>query len=208
MTPHSRSSLPAVVFDIGGVLIDWNPRHLYRKLFAGNDDAMERFLAEVCTPDWNHAQDAGRPFAEAVAELSSRHPQHARLIAAYQTRWPEMVAGAIEGTGEIVRGLKRQGVNLFALTNFSTETFPLVRHRFEVLDLFDGFVVSGELGVAKPDPEIYRHLLTTHGLNANSCVFIDDQPVNVAAAAALGFDAIAFSDAPSLRQALAIRGLD
>lgn len=208
MTPYSPSSLPAVVFDIGGVLIDWNPRHLYRKLFAGDDDAMERFLAEVCTPAWNHAQDAGRPFAEAVAELSGRHPQHAQLIAAYQTRWPEMVAGAIEGTGEIVRRLKRRGVRLYALTNFSTETFPLVRHRFEILDLFDGCVVSGELGVAKPDPEIYRHLLTAHGLTASSCVFIDDQPVNVAAAAALGFDAIAFSDAASLRQELAIRGLD
>lgn len=208
MTPNSSTSLPAVVFDIGGVLIDWNPRHLYRKLFAGDDAAMERFLAEVCTPAWNHAQDAGRPFAEAVVELSGLYPQHAPMIAAYQARWPEMVAGAIEGSFEIVRRLKRRGVRLYALTNFSTETFPLVRHRFEVFDLFDGCVVSGALGVAKPDPEIYRYLLSAHGLTAGSCVFIDDQPVNAAAAAALGFDAIVFSDAASLRRALALRGLD
>jgi hypothetical protein len=129
----------------------WNPRHLYRELFAGDgDDAMEWFLAEVCTPEWNLQQDAGRPFAEAVAELTRRFPEHAELIAAYDTRWEEMVRGAHDETIEIVRELKTQGTPLYCLTNFSAEKFPSMRRRFDVFDLFDGTVVSAEIGMVKP----------------------------------------------------------
>jgi haloacid dehalogenase-like hydrolase len=145
--------MSAVIFDVGGVLIDWNPRHLYRKLFDGDaDDAMERFLAEVCTPEWNLRQDAGRPFAEAVAELAERFPEHADLIAAYDLRWEEMLQGAHVETVEIVRELRAQGTPLYCLTNSSTEKFPLMQRRFDVFDLFDGIVVSGEAWSSRIPP--------------------------------------------------------
>jgi len=197
----------AVIFDVGGVLIDWNPRHLYRKLFGGDDAAMERFLADVCTMDWNLRQDAGRPFAEAVADLAALHPEHAALIEAYDSRWEEMVPGPVPGSEAIVRALKARGVPLYALTNFSREKFALTRARFAVLALFDGIVVSAEIGLVKPDPAIYHHLLDCFGLAAGDCVFIDDNAQNVAAAAALGMTAIRFTSAEALARDLAGLGL-
>lgn len=195
-----------VVFDLGGVLIDWNPRHLYRRLFD-DEAAMERFLAEVCSPAWNARQDAGRPWSEAVAELVARFPAQADLIAAYRGRWTEMLGGAIEGTVDVLRELKAGGARLYALTNWSQETFPAARERFDFLADFAGIVVSGEEGLVKPDPLLYRRLIDRHALVPERTLFIDDAPANVAAAEALGMRGHRFEDARRLRAWLVGHGL-
>jgi len=197
----------AVVFDLGGVLIDWNPRHLYRRLFDGDDAAMERFLTEVCAQAWNERQDAGRPFAEGVAELVARFPDLAELIAAYDQQWEDMLAGPISGSVAILAGLRRRGIPLYALTNFSAEKFPIARRRFDFLAWFDGIVVSGEIGLIKPDPGIFRHLTATFGLQPETTLFIDDSVHNVAGAAALGFAAVQFLGPAQLEAELAAFGL-
>ena len=196
----------AVVFDLGGVLIDWDPRYLYRKLLA-DEAAVEEFLATVCTPEWNAEQDRGRPFAEGVAELVERHPEHAAAIAAYHERWPEMVAGDIPGTVEVLAELQAAGVPLYALTNWSAETFAITRGRFEFLEWFDGLLVSGEERVTKPDPAIFQLLLDRFGLDPTATVFVDDSEANVAAARRLGFDAIGFTGHEELRRELVARRL-
>jgi 2-haloacid dehalogenase len=196
----------AVVFDLGGVLIDWDPRHLYRKLLA-DEAAVEEFLATVCTPEWNAELDRGRPFAEGVAELVERHPEHAATIAAYHERWPEMVAGDIPGTVEVLAELRAAGVPLYALTNWSAETFAITRGRFEFLEWFDGLLVSGEERVTKPDPAIFQLLLDRFGLDPTATVFVDDSEANVAAARRLGFDAIRFTGHEELRRELVARRL-
>jgi 2-haloacid dehalogenase len=197
----------AVIFDVGGVLVDWNPRHLYRKLFAGNDAAMERFLTRVCSLTWNLMQDAGRPFATGVEELSARHPEYAELIAAYDERWEEMVPRALDEVVTIARELAARGVPLYGLTNFSREKFPLVQRRFDFFELFAGIVVSGEVGAIKPDPAIYLHLFDRFALAPEGCLFVDDSPINVVGAEAVGLPSIRFTDADSLRKELQARGL-
>ena len=127
------TSIRSVVFDLGGVLIDWDPRHLYRRIFRGDEAAMERFLAEVCTPEWNEEQDAGRSFAEGVALLQARHPEHRDRIAAFHLRWDEMLAGVIPGAAEILRDVKAAGNPVYALSNWSAETWPIAERRFEFL---------------------------------------------------------------------------
>jgi len=201
------SSKQAVVFDLGGVLIDWNPRHLYRKMFNGAEEAMERFLSEICTPEWNARQDEGRPFTEATGELIARHPEQAEFIRAFFDRWPEMVAGAIEQTVEILDELKRAGYEIYALSNWSAETFPHARKRFRFFDWFDGVVISGEIGLVKPNREIFDFLLEKTGRRAAECVFIDDSPANTDAARELGFDAIHFRSPRQLRDELMNRGI-
>jgi 2-haloacid dehalogenase len=196
----------AVVFDLGGVLIDWDPRHLYRKLLA-DEAAVEEFLATVCTPEWNAELDRGRPFAEGVAELVERHPEHAAAIAAYHERWPEMVAGDIPGTVEVLAELRAAGVPLYALTNWSAETFAITRGRFEFLEWFDGLMVSGEERITKPDPAIFQLLLDRFGLDPAATVFVDDSEANVAAARRLGIDAIRFTGHDELRRELVARRL-
>src|SRR5262249_29163248 len=197
----------AMIFDLGGVLIDWNPRHLYRKMFGGDEEAMERFLSEICTPEWNARQDEGRPFAEATEELIARHPKQAGLIRAFFDRWPEMVAGAIKETVGILAELKKAGHNLYALSNWSAETFPHARKRFQFFDWFDGAVISGEIGLVKPNREIFDFLLEKAGRRAEECVFIDDSLTNVAAASELGFDVIHFRSPRQLRDALVNRAI-
>ncbi|WP_434026079.1 HAD family hydrolase [[Pseudomonas] boreopolis] len=204
--PTPRPSIDTVVFDLGGVLIDWDPRHLYRQLFDDHD-AMERFLADICSPQWNLQQDAGRPWREAVAELSARHPAHAALIAAYHARWPEMLAGEIPGSVAILHELRERGLRLYALTNWSHETFPVARERFPFLRWFEGILVSGEERLIKPDPAIFRLLLSRYGIAPQRAVFIDDAPHNVAGAAAEGLHAVRFRDAAQLRRDLAALGL-
>jgi 2-haloacid dehalogenase len=194
-----------VVFDVGGVLIDWNPRYLYRKLLP-DDPAVERFLNEVCTPEWNGEQDRGRPWAEAVAHLAVRFPEHAALISAYDARWGEMVAGAFDDSVAVLGELRSAGVPLYALTNFSTDKFRQARERFEFLNWFDGIVVSGEERLVKPDPRIYQVLLDRYGLRVESTVYLDDAPANVAAARALGMVGLHFTGAARLRSDLARLG--
>jgi 2-haloacid dehalogenase len=196
----------AVVFDLGGVLIDWDPRYLYRKLLA-DEAAVEEFLATVCTPEWNAEQDRGRPFAEGVAELVERHPVHAAAIAAYHERWTEMLGGDFPGTVELLAGLRDAGVPLYALTNWSAETFGIARERFGFLEWFDGVLVSGEERMIKPDPAIFRLFLDRFGLDPGATFYVDDSRSNVAAAAELGFDAVQFTGPEQLRRDLAARGL-
>jgi 2-haloacid dehalogenase len=197
----------AVVFDLGGVLIDWNPRYLYRRLFAGDEAAMERFLAEVCTPAWNDEQDRGRPFADACALLARERPELRELIEAWPSRFDETMAGPMPGTVEILGELRARDVPLYALSNWSAETFPRALARFPFLHWFRGVVISGALRIAKPDRAIYQHLLDAHQLRAEDTLFIDDAPRNVDAAASLGMQPVRFTDAAALRAALVDLGL-
>ena len=205
--PAATSNRRVVIFDLGGVLIRWDPRNLYRKLFPGDEHAMEAFLGNVCTVEWNERQDAGRTFADAVAELVPRHADKIELIEAIGRRFDEMITGALEGTVEILAHLKRAGVPRYALTNWSAETFPPQRDRFEFLSWFDGIVVSGEEGVIKPDARIFRILLERYGIAADEAVFIDDNPGNAAAAQALGIHGIHFRSPELLRRELATLGI-
>ncbi|MGQ9371060.1 HAD family hydrolase [Azospirillum sp. A39] len=196
-----------VVFDIGNVLIEWDPRHLYRDLFDGDEDLMEHFLANVCTAAWNLEQDRGRTWEEAVRVLTAEHPECSELIRAYDERWMEMVPGEIPGTPDILRALKERGVPLYSITNFSVDKLALARRRFDFLSLFDGVVVSGEERLVKPDPAIYRRLLDRYGLAAADCVFIDDAPANVEGARDAGMHALHFSGAAKLHGELTAMGL-
>ena len=196
-----------VIFDLGGVLIDWDPRHLYRKLFGGDEAAMEEFLGTVCTPDWNERQDAGRSFADAEAELITAYPGKAALIRAWNARFDEMIPGAIEGAVAVMQELKARGTPLYALSNWSAETFAGQPRRFPFLAHFDGIVVSGNEGVIKPDPRIFRLLMDRYKVPAEAAVFIDDNPRNAEAASALGIHGIHFRSHAALRRELAALGL-
>ena len=196
-----------VVFDLGGVLIDWNPRHLYRKLFGADEAGMERFLAEVCTPEWNARLDAGYPFADAVAEAIAAHPDHAELIGAYWERWPEMLGTAVDGTVAILSEVRRAGYRTYALSNWASETFAITRQRYPFLDELDGILISGEVGIGKPNPAIFREFLSRFDLWPDKTIYIDDWDLNVAAAASLGMTAIHFHDAAALRTELRRLGL-
>lgn len=196
-----------VIFDLGGVLLDWNPRHLYRSLFAGDDAAMEHFLANVCNSEWNRQQDAGRTIAEACALLRAVHADKAELIDAYYAGHLDMIAGPIAGTVEILGELRACGTKLYFLSNYSAETYPLALGRFEFLSWFAGGIVSGEHGVVKPDPAIYRLLIERCGIDPLRAVFIDDVATNAAAARAFGIHGIHFTGADALRSELAELGL-
>jgi 2-haloacid dehalogenase len=194
-------TIKAIVFDFGGVLVDWNPWYLYRNDFE-DEDAMHGFLREIGFAEWNHEQDKGRAFADAVAIHSERFPQHAGMIRAYDERWVESVGGEIAGTVEILRELKRAGYLLYGLSNWSAEKFVFVRERFAFFELFDGIVLSGEVKLAKPEPEIFGLLLAQSGQNAENCLFIDDSEKNIRAAEALGFQTVQFVSPEQLEREL------
>ena len=202
----SEPAPPVVVFDLGGVLVDWNPRYLYRKLIA-DERVMEHFLGEVCNDAWNVQQDAGRPFAVALDEAIARHPAQRPLIEAYWERWSEMLAGPIAGTVDVLQALHAAGIELHAITNWSAETFPVARERYDFLGWFGTVVVSGEEGLVKPDRRIFDRMLARIGRRAAECVYIDDSLPNVVMAELLGFDVVHFQDPPRLAEALAERGL-
>jgi 2-haloacid dehalogenase len=185
----------ALVFDFGGVLMDWNPRYLYQKFFPGDPQAVERFLAEIGFFEWNGRQDAGLPFSQAVAELCALHPEHEALIQAYDTRWEETIGGAIQPTVAVLQALHEAGYPLYGLSNWSVEKFALVRPQYEFFGWFDRIVISGEAGVAKPDVRIFQLLLDQIGRPAEECVFIDDSKVNIDVAGQLGFKTILFRSA-------------
>jgi 2-haloacid dehalogenase len=198
---------PAIIFDFGGVLIDWDPRYLYAPLFDNDADAMERFLTEIGFVEWNTEQDRGRPFAVAVNELSERFPHYADYIRAYDERWEQSIGGAIEETVALLVALKRAGFVLYGLSNWSAETFRRIRHQYPFLDLFDEIVLSGEVQIIKPDPRIYEVLLERIKRAAPDCLFIDDSEVNVAVAEELGFQTIRFTSPEQLGRELIARGL-
>jgi 2-haloacid dehalogenase len=195
------------IFDLGGVLVDWDPRYLYRKLFDGDTDAMEEFLATVCTQSWNEQQDAGRPFADACSSLKLIHPHKAALIDAWIERYDEMLAGPISGTVEILPELNSRRIPLYALSNWSAETFPIALERFEFLKWFRGVMLSGEVKLLKPDPRIFKLFLKTFALDPALTVYIDDREPNVNAATACGMHGIVFTDAATLRTDLQRLGL-
>lgn len=197
----------AVIFDVGRVLFDWHPRFLYERLIE-DDRALDAFLRDVVTEAWHFQHDAGRPFAETSAELIAAHPQHRALIEAWQTRFNETIPGAIPGMHEIVAELDESGVPLFCITNFSGEFFPPFRAAHaHLFDRFRSVVVSGDERLVKPDPAIYALALDRFGLAAQEALFVDDNPANVAAAAAMGIHAVLFTDAAAFRAELVRHGL-
>lgn len=206
--PSTGGAVEAVVFDLGGVLVDWDPRHLYRRLLA-DDAAVEAFLAEIGFDEWNHRMDSGeRRWDEAVAELSERFPHHRELIASYPARFLETLAGPVRGTLEVLDELHRAGrVRLLALTNWSAETFRLARDELDFLHRFEAVVVSGEERVAKPDPAIFGLLVDRHGLDPETTLLVDDREVNVAAAVQVGMQGHVFTSPAALREELTRLGL-
>lgn len=198
--------MDAVLFDLGKVLLDWDPRYYYRDFF-GDEEALEAFVREVVAPDWILEMDAGKPVAQAVAERSRLYPEHAGLIERWPSGWPAMLRGEIAGSVAVLAALRARGLRLYALTNFSTETFPVARERHPFLGWFEDIVVSGEHGLVKPDPRIYRLAIERCRLEPSRTVFIDDAPANVAAGRAAGMHALHFTAPERLRADLVALGV-
>jgi 2-haloacid dehalogenase len=191
-----------IIFDLGAVLVDWNPHYLYRNLFT-DEQEMKDFLANITTPDWNEEQDAGRSLQEATDLLVQQHPRHEANIRAYYGRWDEMLGDAIEGTVKLFKQLKNSGkYNIYALTNWSAETFPVALERYDFLNWFDGIVVSGTEKMRKPNPAFYQLLLDRYNAKAEEALFIDDNQRNILAAQKLGINSIHFSSAEQLKAEL------
>jgi 2-haloacid dehalogenase len=201
-----RFLIEAVVFDVGGVLLDWNPRHLYRKLFA-EEAEMEWFLAEICSPAWHAPHDRGVSTAASCAELAFTFPQFSELIWAWSTRSEEMIGGVDAGSVEILRAVKETGVPCYALTNMEAETYPLRLERFPFFGWFDGTVVSGREGVAKPEPAVFTRLLDRFGLKPRTTLMIDDANENLEAASKLGIQTALFRSSCQLRAELEAEGV-
>ncbi|MCC7446262.1 MAG: HAD family phosphatase [Anaerolineae bacterium] len=197
----------AIVFDFGNVLIRWDPRLIYMKLLNNDVAAVEAFLTEVGFMEWNNQQDAGRTFAEGIAELSGKFPHHAALIRAYGERYEESLPGPVHGTVDILYALKRAGHTLYGLTNWPEEKFPVARAKYKFLDCFADIVVSGQVKLVKPDPRIFALLLAKIGRPAGQCLFIDDSAHNIETASKLGFQTIHFKSPEQLATTLRQLGL-
>jgi 2-haloacid dehalogenase len=201
------SPIKSIIFDFGGVLLGWDPRHLYRRYFPDQPQAMERFLTEINFHEWNLQQDRGRPFAEANKILSSEFPQYAHLIEIYFENYEDSITGAIEGSVEILKQLKAKRYPLFGLTNWSNETFPRARRKYDFFDLFDDIIVSGDIKMLKPEPEIYHIMLEKIGKPAQECLFIDDSLPNIQQAQQMGFQTIHFESPEQLATKLRLLNL-
>jgi 2-haloacid dehalogenase len=198
MTPPPK----AIIFDFGNVLLEWDPRFVYRRYFPDDPEAMERFLQEVKFMEWNSHQDGGRPFAEGVALLSRQFPHYSHLIRAYHEHWIDSLGESVAGTVEIMKELKQAGYPLYGLSNWSAETFPHARQKHDFFDLLDDFVISGEVGHVKPHPEIFQILLDRIRRPAGECLFIDDSLANIEQAQTMGFATIHFRSPEQLRSDL------
>jgi len=199
--------ITTIIFDLGGVLIDWNPQYLYKKILS-NEAEMKNFLEKVCTSDWNEEQDGGRTIKEATETLIAEFPEHEQNIRVYYERWDEMLNGVIEGTADILKKLKEsKKYKLYALTNWSAETYPIAQQKYEVLQWFDGVVVSGTEKIRKPFPEFYQLLLSRFNVNAEEALFIDDNLRNVKAAKQIGIDSIQFTTPEKLNDELKEKGI-
>lgn len=194
----AKSHIKAIIFDYGNVLIEWNPRYVYQKYFPSDAEGMENFLKEVDFMGWNNQQDRGRTFKEGVADLSSQFPQHAHLIQAYHDNWKESIGISYTGTVDIMKQLKQKGYPLYGLSNWSAETFPYAREKYDFLGLLDDMVISGEVGYVKPEPDIYQLLLEKIGKPAQECLFIDDSLPNIQQAKKMGFETIHFKSPEQL----------
>ena len=197
-----KNSTDTIIFDLGAVLIDWNPRYLYRKIFK-TEEEIDWFLENICTHDWNEKQDAGRSFEEATQELLSLHPAHEIAIRAWYGRWQETMNGPIQGTVDIFNELKQSGrYKIYGLTNWSAETFPWALEQFEFLHRFDGIVVSGIEKTRKPFPEFFQILFDRYKVDPATALFIDDNLRNIEGGRAVGLPGIHFSSADQLRKEL------
>ena len=195
-----------VLFDLGNVLIHWDPRNHYQDRFASTKE-MERFLSEIAPGSWNHEMDLGKPFAQAIAERSALHPEHRELLAEWKSQWERMLGGAIDESVVLLAELREAGYRVAALTNWSAETFPVARARFPFLDWFEDIVISGVEGIAKPDPAMFALALQRTGFVAERTVFLDDNMPNIEAARAVGMHAIHFTSPRQCRDELRALGL-
>jgi 2-haloacid dehalogenase len=202
----NRRTITAVVFDLGGVLLDWDPRYLYRQLFADPAE-MEDFLARICTADWHHAHDLGEDITQSCRRLARLHPRYRDMIMAWTERGEEMIAGQIDETVDVLAELRAGGMRCLALSNMEPATFATRRARFPFMSWLDGYVISGIEGVAKPDRRIFQILLRRYRLDPAATAFIDDSPGNVAAARGLGLHALHYTSAGALRKQLRSLGL-
>lgn len=190
--------ISTVIFDLGGVLIDWNPRYLYRKIFK-TEEEVTWFLENICTSEWNDEQDGGRSFEEATKELMEKYPEYREPIAAWYGRWQETIAGPIDGTVEILRKIKdSKKFRLYALTNWSAETFPWALDNFSFLHWFEGIVVSGVEKCRKPLPEFFHILFDRYNIKPSEAIFIDDNLKNIEGAKAVGLNTITFQSPEQL----------
>lgn len=190
-----------IIFDFGGVLLDWNPRYLYKSYF-NNDEEMEHFLADICNGEWNIKQDAGRPFAEAVKELQAKFPEYAEAIQMYDDDWEKMLKCELPESIDLLKELKSMGYGIYGLTNWSAEKIGYAFANYSFFSLFDGIVVSGVEKVVKPDRKIYEILLERYSLKPGECVFIDDNQDNVDMAKVLGINAICFDNIGNVKEHL------
>lgn len=190
-----------IIFDFGGVLLDWNPRYLYKSYF-NNDEEMEHFLADICNGEWNIKQDAGRPFVEAVKELQAKFPEYAEAIQMYDDDWEKMLKCELPESIDLLKELKSMGYGIYGLTNWSAEKIGYAFANYSFFSLFDGIVVSGVEKVVKPDRKIYEILLERYSLKPGECVFIDDNQDNVDMAKVLGINAIRFDNIGNVKEHL------
>ncbi len=192
-----------VIFDFGNVLVQWHPEKVYAEHF-GDEARAWWFLRHVCDAAWRNRIDAGESTAACIEELKAQQPEYAEAIELYRSRWREMLTDEVPGMREVINDLRNRGHEIYGLTNWSMETFPAARERFGILQMIDRYVVSGAEGLVKPDARLFRVLLDRYHLQAEECVFVDDNPDNVAAANALGMEGIVFTGADSLRKYLGI----
>lgn len=194
-----NNKFKTIIFDLGAVLIDWNPRYVYKQIFV-TDDAVEYFLKNICTTHWNEEQDAGRSFADGTQLLLQHYPEYTSEITAYYGRWREMLKGPIQPTVDMLKLLKDSNrYRLLALTNWAAESFPVALERFEFLQWFESILVSGEENMKKPEPAIFELLLDRYQVDRDSAIFIDDNIANVLAARGLGIETIHFTDSQSCK---------
>ena len=198
----TNSNITTIIFDFGNVLIEWNPRYVYQNYFPNDPEGMENFLNEVDFMGWNSHQDKGRTFKEGVADLSTQFPHYSHLIQAYYDNWKDSIGVAYWDTVEIMKQLKQKGYPLYGLSNWSAETFPYARAKYDFFELLDDMVISGYVGHVKPEPDIYHVLLEKVGKPAQECLFIDDSLANIQQAQRIGFQTIHFQSAEQLADEL------
>ena len=195
------NKIDTIIFDFGGVLVDWNPHYLY-DFYFGDTKKTDYFLTDICTPEWNAQMDGGKPFADGIAEKIAEHPEYEKEIRMYWTDWKQMMGNQIDGMQELLQDLKTAGYHIYGLSNWSAETFYQIRPKYPVFDLLEGFVLSGDEKCLKPEPKIYTILLDRYHINPNTAVFFDDNLANVEGAKAVGIQGIQFVSAEEIRKKL------
>jgi len=204
-----KNMIDTIIFDLGGVLIDWNPEHVYKEVFKGDQQKIDWFLNNICTSDWNVEQDAGRTLSEGTEILVNQFPEHEKLIRVFYDRWEDMIGGIITETEDILNYLKRENkYKLYSLTNWSHETFHIPFERYSFFKHFEGIVVSGDEKTRKPFQKIYEILLDRYDLNPKSCLFIDDNYDNIVTAEKMGINGIHYKDTDQLLHDLSQFGID